>query len=298
LDDRVGLTQQPHSTVEGTTQLRQKLIGGFVRGLGLPTFPTILSIVQFILLSTTNTMSFNSHKSWHIHTKGAKERLLAAKSSNQVSESEKQKKIKERDSEFEQEQLQQLKSVNKEENEVSEFRPELPSDAAAVSFLYEPPPMPEEKEKPEECIPDLPENKKARDFLKNAPTKGLWMPLGVEVKVMQCWRCKAYGHRTGDRECPMSVSGNLKSEVFRKAHEDPMTNYIKEQKESKERERRQKLDRVEYFKSVLKGTKKDKKDKKHKKHKNNRDKKKKNKRKSRDSDSDANNHHKKKQKTK
>lgn len=29
------------------------------------------------------------------------------------------------------------------------------------------------------------------------------------------WRCKSYGHRTGDRECPMFVSGNQTSERFR-----------------------------------------------------------------------------------
>jgi hypothetical protein len=60
--------------------------------------------------------------------------------------------------------------------------------------------------RPEDSIPDLPENERARGFLANAPSKGLWMPLGQEVKVMQCWRCKAnghqnggFGHRTGDR---------------------------------------------------------------------------------------------------
>jgi retinitis pigmentosa 9 protein len=56
----------------------------------------------------------------------------------------------------------------------------------------------EKEEPPEESIPDLPENQKARQFLKNAPSKGLFMPLGVQVKVMQCWRCKEYGHRAGD----------------------------------------------------------------------------------------------------
>lgn len=50
-------------------------------------------------------------------------------------------------------------------------------------------------ERPEDCIPDLPENQAVREFLRKAPTKGLHMPLGKEVKVMQCWRCKAYGHR-------------------------------------------------------------------------------------------------------
>lgn len=44
----------------------------------------------------------------------------------------------------------------------------------------------EKEELPEECIPNLPENKDARDFLAHAPSKGLWMPLGKEVKVMKC----------------------------------------------------------------------------------------------------------------
>jgi retinitis pigmentosa 9 protein len=45
-----------------------------------------------------------------------------------------------------------------------------------------------EEEKPEDCIPDLPENERAREFLSKAPSKGLWMPLGKEVKVMKCKR--------------------------------------------------------------------------------------------------------------
>jgi len=44
----------------------------------------------------------------------------------------------------------------------------------------------EKDELPEDCIPDLPENKDAREFLAHAPSKGLWMPLGKEVKVMKC----------------------------------------------------------------------------------------------------------------
>ena len=50
-------------------------------------------------------------------------------------------------------------------------------------------------QRPEDAIPDLPENREAREFLRRAPKHGLHMPLGREVKVMQCWRCKAYGHR-------------------------------------------------------------------------------------------------------
>jgi len=52
------------------------------------------------------------------------------------------------------------------------------------------------------------------------------MPLGKQVKVMQCWRCKAYGHRTGDKECPLALSGNVKLEADRKLYEDPMARFI------------------------------------------------------------------------
>ncbi|XP_078198267.1 uncharacterized protein LOC144578307 [Callithrix jacchus] len=53
---------------------------------------------------------------------------------------------------------------------------------------YEQPPpglIKEDEAKPEDCIPDVPGNEHAREFLAHAPTKGLWMPLGKEVKVMQ-----------------------------------------------------------------------------------------------------------------
>lgn len=108
-----------------------------------------------------------------------------------------------------------------------------------INFSYEqlPPGLvkEEQEDRPEDCIPDLPENKAAREFLAKAPTKGLWMPLGKEVKVMKCWRCKAYGHRTGDKECPMFLSGNKDSEQFRHTHEDPMYKYIQQNK-TKEKE--------------------------------------------------------------
>ncbi|KAM4028549.1 retinitis pigmentosa 9 protein isoform 1-T1 [Anomaloglossus baeobatrachus] len=109
-----------------------------------------------------------------------------------------------------------------------------------VEIFYEKPPpglIKEDEPKPEDCIPDLPGNEHARDFLAHAPTKGLWMPLGKEVKVMQCWRCKQYGHRTGDRECPYFIKGNQKIEQFRVAHEDPMYGLLKE-KENQEKQMR------------------------------------------------------------
>uniref|UniRef100_A0A4W6CUZ3 RP9 pre-mRNA splicing factor n=1 Tax=Lates calcarifer TaxID=8187 RepID=A0A4W6CUZ3_LATCA len=95
----------------------------------------------------------------------------------------------------------------------------------------------EKEEKPEDCIPAEPGNEEARSFLAHAPTRGLWMPLGKEVKVMQCWRCKRYGHRTGDRECPFFIKGNQKLEQFRVAHEDPMYDIIRENKRNEKETR-------------------------------------------------------------
>ncbi|XP_046911932.2 retinitis pigmentosa 9 protein homolog isoform X2 [Dermatophagoides farinae] len=118
-----------------------------------------------------------------------------------------------------------------------------------IFYSYEKPPpglfKENDEEKPEDVIPDLPENKAAREFLAKAPTKGLWMPLGKEVKVMKCWRCKIYGHRSGDKECPLFMSGNRAMEEFRHAHEDPMYNYIKEN------EFREKMKKVEMLKTLL-----------------------------------------------
>lgn len=101
--------------------------------------------------------------------------------------------------------------------------------------------------RPEDSIPDLPENREAREFLRKAPTKGLFMPLGKEVKVMQCWRCKAYGHRSGDRECPMRDSGNLNVEMQRRFREDPMAQVLT----AKQQLRKEKYERVEYLKRLV-----------------------------------------------
>ncbi|KAM9838986.1 retinitis pigmentosa 9 protein [Aulostomus maculatus] len=116
-----------------------------------------------------------------------------------------------------------------------------------VETFYEKPPpglIKEHEEKPEDCIPAEPGNEEARRFLAQAPTRGLWMPLGKEVKVMQCWRCKRYGHRTGDRECPFFIKGNQKLEQFRVAHEDPMYDLIRENKRNEKETRIQQLQQL------------------------------------------------------
>ncbi|XP_029774269.1 retinitis pigmentosa 9 protein [Suricata suricatta] len=114
----------------------------------------------------------------------------------------------------------------------ADLRPRPGEVAGGPGGSYEKPPpglIKEDETKPEDCIPDVPGNEHAREFLAHAPTKGLWMPLGKEVKVMQCWRCKRYGHRTGDKACPFFYQRQPK-EQFRVAHEDPMYDIIRENK--------------------------------------------------------------------
>ena len=136
----------------------------------------------------------------------------------------------------------------------------------------------EEEERPEDAVPDEPQNSEVREFLSKAPKKGLWMPLGKEVKVMQCWKCKAFGHRSGDKECPLYLQGSLSTEQFRFMHEDPMYDYVKSQTKDKE-------EKVKQLEALLRETtseeessdeeRRKKRKKKHKKHTKSKNKKKK-----------------------
>ncbi|TKC52907.1 hypothetical protein EI555_009082 [Monodon monoceros] len=128
-------------------------------------------------------------------------------------EQELQRRREQRRRRHDAQQLQQLKHL--ESLQVGEsscaFLPH-----SLHSFLFQ-----EDETKPEDCIPDVPGSEHAREFLAHAPTKGLWMPLGKEVRVMQCWRCKRYDHRTGDKECPFFIKGNQKLEQFRVVSRTP-----------------------------------------------------------------------------
>lgn len=48
-------------------------------------------------------------------------------------------------------------------------------------------------------------------------TWNVWFVRETMIFVSFCkgWRCKRYGHRTGDRECPFFITGNQKLEHFR-----------------------------------------------------------------------------------
>lgn len=89
------------------------------------------------------------------------------------------------------------------------------------------PPAAEKRERPEDKIPDYPQNKAVREFLKRAPEKPGKVALGMEQVLNQCWRCKLYGHRTGSRECPYFMTGNLELEAERQLREDPMQQVAK-----------------------------------------------------------------------
>ncbi|XP_069051187.1 retinitis pigmentosa 9 protein isoform X2 [Lepisosteus oculatus] len=130
----------------------------------------------------------------------------------------KRKRSRDEDSEVHQRLKEETKHLEKyTKKKTKEHNQEVKKLKHVETFYEKPPPglIKEEEDKPEDCIPDAPGNEDARDFLAHAPTRGLWMPLGREVKVMQCWRCKRYGHRTGDKECPFFIKGNQKLEQFR-----------------------------------------------------------------------------------
>eukprot|EP00063_Salmo_salar_P059124 XP_014033959.1 PREDICTED: retinitis pigmentosa 9 protein homolog [Salmo salar] len=70
-------------------------------------------------------------------------------------------------------------------------------------------------------------------FIKRAGGSVLVVP-STNMTLLPCasWRCKRYGHRTGDRECPFFIKGNQKLEQFRVAHKDPMYDMIRENKQN------------------------------------------------------------------
>eukprot|EP01130_Rhizamoeba_saxonica_P003006 TRINITY_DN1309_c0_g1_i1.p1 TRINITY_DN1309_c0_g1~~TRINITY_DN1309_c0_g1_i1.p1 ORF type:complete len:190 (+),score=45.46 TRINITY_DN1309_c0_g1_i1:212-781(+) len=169
-------------------------------------------------------MSLNAKKSWHVQGEGARARLSRLRAQNQRKKESRRRQNQLRDQEFIQESNEKLLQENLEfvaEGEKEEKKVER------VDFLYMPPPEPESDDevRPEDEIPDTPENAKTREFLKNAPKKGLWLPM-EGINVMKCWRCGNYGHVTGDRKCPKFLSGILENEEFYMRHEDPMVNVM------------------------------------------------------------------------
>ncbi|CBK20454.2 uncharacterized protein [Blastocystis hominis] len=78
---------------------------------------------------------------------------------------------------------------------------------------------------PERNIPDIPENKRVRDFLRSMPLTGHGAAFGKTIYVVQCYRCKCYGHRAGDPECKYTVTGDLNLELQSRIREDPIRSF-------------------------------------------------------------------------
>ncbi len=96
--------------------------------------------------------------------------------------------------------------------------PPAPSE---MEFAYRPPPAGQKRARPEDAVPDYPQNRAVREYLKKAGSKGGKVELGEGTVMNQCWRCKLFGHRTGDRSCPYFTVGNLEAEAERQIREDP-----------------------------------------------------------------------------
>mmetsp|Transcript_36413 Transcript_36413/g.58445 ORF Transcript_36413/g.58445 Transcript_36413/m.58445 type:complete len:97 (-) Transcript_36413:355-645(-) len=72
---------------------------------------------------------------------------------------------------------------------------------------------------------------------------------------MKCWRCKQYGHRTGDRECPMKQSGNMTNEKKRRVMYDPMASMVEKRAKKKdarrEARRERQLAKIAWYQELL-----------------------------------------------
>jgi retinitis pigmentosa 9 protein len=96
------------------------------------------------------------------------------------------------------------------QDEVAFFRPN--SSVSSVETT--------KRARPEDAVPDYPQNHVVREFLRKAGNGQV--ALGEGVVLNQCWRCKLFGHRTGDRDCPYFNVGNLEAEAERQVREDPL----------------------------------------------------------------------------
>ncbi|KAL3860375.1 hypothetical protein ACJMK2_010510 [Sinanodonta woodiana] len=103
----------------------------------------------------------------------------------------------------------------------------------------------EDVERSEDHIPDLSKNEETQRFLSKKPTKSFSMTAGKELKDMQCWHCKGYGHRRGDKNCPKFKSASIQTTRLKWSYEDPMYRYIEDNK------RREKEKRIQQLQALL-----------------------------------------------
>ncbi|KAK8815117.1 hypothetical protein WA556_007151, partial [Blastocystis sp. ATCC 50177/Nand II] len=116
----------------------------------------------------------------------------------------------------------------------------------------------DEEDHPERKIPDIPENKRVRDYLRSQPLTGHGTAFGKAVKVVQCYRCKCYGHRAGDPECPYTETGDIQLELQRRIREDPLHCF-----KSMDSHSSSASSKVERMKQLLEEAKREEKERKH-----------------------------------
>ncbi|KAJ9556146.1 hypothetical protein OSB04_010760 [Centaurea solstitialis] len=105
-------------------------------------------------------------------------------------------------------------------------------EAGAAHMLQNPVPPNEEKKKrrPKDVFGRVLPTEEQFEALKNAPrldtgVAGRARPFGIEIRNVKCVRCGAYGHQSGDRECPLK-DAIMPNEESRLKRDDPLTAII------------------------------------------------------------------------
>ncbi|KAN0014771.1 hypothetical protein ACTFIU_001089 [Dictyostelium citrinum] len=167
------------------------------------------------------SLKFLNLKSFHPGNKNSQKKLFIAE--------EREKQLKKREDERAKEVLTEQEFIK---NRALLSGSKLEAERSKVSFLYTlPPGAVDEKQQQQQQKND----KDLKDFekfpiLANAPTDGVissetklvHKPLGILINNVKCARCHNWGHRSGDRECPL-VDSNP-NEYKNLQMNDPMNN--------------------------------------------------------------------------
>ncbi|KAK1435969.1 hypothetical protein QVD17_01742 [Tagetes erecta] len=107
------------------------------------------------------------------------------------------------------------------------------SEEAGTDHMMQNPMPPNEKTKkprPKDVFGRNLPTEEQFDALKNAPrletgVAGRARPFGIEIRNVKCVRCGAFGHQSGDRECPLK-DAIMPNEESRLKRDDPLTAII------------------------------------------------------------------------
>ncbi|CAI9289235.1 unnamed protein product [Lactuca saligna] len=105
-------------------------------------------------------------------------------------------------------------------------------DTDSAHMLQNPIPPDDQKKKPrpKDVFGRVLPTEEQFEALKNAPkletgVAGRARPFGIEIRNVKCVRCGAYGHQSGDRECPLK-DAIMPNEESRLKRDDPLTAII------------------------------------------------------------------------